>query len=174
MTRLGHVAFRFVTLVPVTVPGKGGRPRKWRSDADRVRAFRARQRGDAEPATFESALDDGDELARAIQRGRDLQADLVTAIEELGEVEAELQAERRRHAATRRALERAKASLDERWAAERQRAEELSAAHDELRRLANANTRLQAQLATATQPSQAAGPNRAARRQAAKRDRRER
>lgn len=37
------VAFRYARLV--TVPGKGGRPRKWRSDADRVRAYRARQAG---------------------------------------------------------------------------------------------------------------------------------
>ena len=49
----------------MTIPGKGGRPRKWRSDADRSRAYRARQRGDDEPATIEQALDDGDELAEA-------------------------------------------------------------------------------------------------------------
>jgi chromosome segregation ATPase len=49
----------------VTIPGKGGRPRKWRSDADRSRAYRARQRGDDEPATIEQALDDSDELAEA-------------------------------------------------------------------------------------------------------------
>jgi chromosome segregation ATPase len=49
----------------VTIPGKGGRPRKWRSDADRSRAYRARQRGDHEPSTIEQALDDGDELAEA-------------------------------------------------------------------------------------------------------------
>jgi chromosome segregation ATPase len=49
----------------VTIPGKGGRPRKWRSDADRSRAHRARQRGDDEPATIEQALDDRDELAQA-------------------------------------------------------------------------------------------------------------
>jgi hypothetical protein len=42
----------------MTVPGKGGRPRKWRSDADRVRAFRARHRGEEEPATFDEALVD--------------------------------------------------------------------------------------------------------------------
>lgn len=49
----------------MTITGKGGRPRKWRSDADRSRAYRARQRGDDEPATIEQALDDGDELAEA-------------------------------------------------------------------------------------------------------------
>jgi chromosome segregation ATPase len=49
----------------VTIPGKGGRPRKWRSDVDRSRAYRARQRGDDEPVTIVQALDDGDELAAA-------------------------------------------------------------------------------------------------------------
>jgi hypothetical protein len=49
----------------VTIPGKGGRPRKWRSDVDRSRAYRARQRGEAEPSTVEHALVDGDDLARA-------------------------------------------------------------------------------------------------------------
>lgn len=49
----------------MTIPGKGGRPRKWRSDADRSRAYRARQRGGDEPARIEQAHDDGDELARA-------------------------------------------------------------------------------------------------------------
>ena len=49
----------------MTIPGKGGRPRKWRSDADRSRAYRARQRGEEEPPRIEQALDDGDELARA-------------------------------------------------------------------------------------------------------------
>jgi chromosome segregation ATPase len=56
----------------VTVPGKGGRPRKWRSDADRQRAFRARQSGRPEPPTAVQALDDGDELARAWEVVRDL------------------------------------------------------------------------------------------------------
>jgi hypothetical protein len=67
----------------MTVPGKGGRPRKWRSDADRVRAFRARHRGEEEPATFEEALVDGDDLARAVERSRQLQADLVAAMASL-------------------------------------------------------------------------------------------
>jgi chromosome segregation ATPase len=51
----------------VTIPGKGGRPRKWRSDADRTRAYRARQRGEAEPLPLEQALADGDDLARLRQ-----------------------------------------------------------------------------------------------------------
>ena len=50
----------------MTIPGKGGRPRKWRSDADRVRAFRARQQGVAEPPLLERALQDGDEVARMV------------------------------------------------------------------------------------------------------------
>jgi hypothetical protein len=56
----------------MTVPGKGGRPRKWRSDADRVRAHRARQRGEDEPPTVNIALDDGDEVAIAWERVREL------------------------------------------------------------------------------------------------------
>lgn len=55
----------------MTIPGKGGRPRKWRSDADRVRAHRARQRGDDEPPTVDVALDDGDEVALAWEQNRE-------------------------------------------------------------------------------------------------------
>jgi regulator of replication initiation timing len=65
----------------VTVPGKGGRPRKWRSDADRQRAFRARSEGREEPPTLVQALDDGDELARVWEMIRDLGARLDTANE---------------------------------------------------------------------------------------------
>jgi hypothetical protein len=68
-----HVPSRFVTVVVMTVSGKGGRPRKWRSDADRQRAFRARQKGEAEPPTLARALDDGDELAVALERIRFLE-----------------------------------------------------------------------------------------------------
>ena len=60
----------------MTVAGKGGRPRKWRSDADRVRAFRARHRGEEEPATFEEALVDGDDAALAWNRVRELECAL--------------------------------------------------------------------------------------------------
>ena len=70
---------RFVTLDVVTVPGKGGRPRKWRSDADRVRAYRARQAGRGEPPELAEALANGDELARAMEQVRALKAELVAA-----------------------------------------------------------------------------------------------
>jgi hypothetical protein len=63
---------RFVTVDAMTVPGKGGRPRKWRSDADRVRAHRARQRCEDEPPTVERALVAGDEAAVAWERVREL------------------------------------------------------------------------------------------------------
>jgi chromosome segregation ATPase len=63
----------------MTVPGKGGRPRKWRSDADRVRAYRARQTGIDEPPTLVQALDEGDELARVWAMVRDLGEKLDTA-----------------------------------------------------------------------------------------------
>lgn len=162
------VAFRYGRLM--TVPGKGGRPRKWRSDdADRGRAFRARQRGEEEPTTFDDALADGDELARAIDRARQLQADLVAAIESLGEAQAALAAERRRHRATQRMLDQTRATLGERHEADSRRAEELRVTLDELRAATAENRRLRAQLTLA---QQAGGPNRAARRQAAKKDRR--
>ena len=63
----------------MTVPGKGGRPRKWRSDADRVRAYRARQTGIDEPPVLAQALDDGDELAQVWATVRDLGEQLDTA-----------------------------------------------------------------------------------------------
>ncbi len=56
----------------MTVAGKGGRPRKWRSDADRVRAYRARQRGEDEPPTVARAALDGDEAAAAWERVSEL------------------------------------------------------------------------------------------------------
>lgn len=88
----------------MTVPAKGGRPRKWRSDADRVRAFRARQRGDQEPATLDASLVDGDELARAVDHISQLQAGLAAADARRKEHEVALAAEQRRTQATRRRL----------------------------------------------------------------------
>lgn len=60
----------------MTVVGKGGRPRKWRSDTDRVRAYRARQRGGEEPPTVDEALDAGDDAALAWNRVRELECAL--------------------------------------------------------------------------------------------------
>ena len=76
----------------VTVPGKGGRPRKWRSDTERVRACRARQRGDAEPPTVEEAYSEGDELALAIRRHCELEAQLADARQQVRILEVELAA----------------------------------------------------------------------------------
>lgn len=151
----------------MTVAGKGGRPRKWRSDADRVRAYRARQRGNDEPATFEAALSDGDDLARAVEHSRRLQAELVQAIDSLAEMGAALQAERRRHLATQRKLERARADLDGHRSSEERRRDELQTARQEIESL-------RAHLADLRAPTHAptVGPNRAARREAAKRERR--
>ena len=73
----GYVSFRYSSRV--TIPGKGGRPRKWRSDADRVRAFRARQRGQPEPPQLLVALEDGDELALAWDLVRQLGDQLTEA-----------------------------------------------------------------------------------------------
>lgn len=83
----------------MTVPGKGGRPRKWRSDADRVRAYRARQAGLDEPPVLAQALDDGDELARVWAMVRQLGEQLDTANATLKQV-------RRERDQTRRELER--------------------------------------------------------------------
>ena len=83
----------------VTVPGRGGRPRKWSSDADRKRAFRARRRGAAEPSTFEVALDQGEASARAVARERELRQQLVDA-------ERDARALRREAVAAKRELDR--------------------------------------------------------------------
>ena len=79
----------------MTVPGKGGRPRKWRSDTDRVRAYRARQQGVEEPPVLAVALDDGDDFARAWDTIRQLGEQLGEA----GKIRQQLQRELR--AATR-------------------------------------------------------------------------
>lgn len=94
-----HESLRFVTIEVMTVSGKGGRPRKWRSDADRVRAYRARQRGAAEPSTLHQAFDDGDELAASIERERVSNEQLAAA----NQVERALRAE---IATTKRSLDR--------------------------------------------------------------------
>lgn len=82
----------------MTVPGKGGRPRKWRSDADRQRAWRNRQTGAPEPPTMVQALDDGDELARTWQMIRDLGAQLEAAKAKAKALQVELNRTRREHA----------------------------------------------------------------------------
>jgi chromosome segregation ATPase len=79
----------------MTVPGKGGRPRKWRSDADRVRAYRARQQGVEEPPVLSIALDDGDDLARAWDTIRQLQTQLAGENEVRQRLRKELNAARR-------------------------------------------------------------------------------
>ncbi|HEX4980289.1 MAG TPA: hypothetical protein VFV63_01245 [Ilumatobacteraceae bacterium] len=119
--------------------------------------------------TFEAALVDGDELARAVDHARQSQAELVAASEALAEAEVALQTERRRHQATQRKLDRARAELDGRRSTDERRLEELRAAHDELDAMSAEISNLGAQLAA--QRSQPPGPNRAARRHAAKRDR---
>lgn len=132
-----------------------------------MRAYRARERGEEEPPTFEAAVVDGDELARAIEHGRRLQAELVDAIESLAEAEATLQTERRRHLATQRQLDRARTELDGRRSTDERRLDELRAARSELDAMSAEILGLGAQLAA--QRSQPPGHNRAARRQAAKR-----
>jgi chromosome segregation ATPase len=76
----------------MTVAGKGGRPRKWRSDADRVRAYRARQQGVEEPPVLAVALDDGDDLARAWDTIRQLGEQLGEAGKTRQQLQKELRA----------------------------------------------------------------------------------
>lgn len=153
------VTFRYD--VPVTVAGKGGRPRKWRSDADRVRAFRARQRGDSEPSTFKKALHDGDELARALERERVLHEQLVAA----QSVERELQASL---AAAERELARQLKRMDWLEASQADAAADLAAAQAELetRREHDADARPteQRRRSDIDQPANRAERRRAARR----------
>jgi hypothetical protein len=163
------VAFRYTPTM--TVPGKGGRPRKWRSDADRVRAFRARNRGEEEPATFEEALVDGDELARAVERSRQLQADLAAAMASLSESDSELQTERRRHQSTLRRLDRVRAELDGLRSTNARRDEELELLREGFTELRVENAALRARIALTAPAPQAQGLNRAERRRAAKRAR---
>jgi hypothetical protein len=154
----------------MTVPGKGGRPRKWRSDADRVRAFRARHRGEEEPATFEEALLDGDDLARAVKHARQLQADLAAAIASLSESNQALQNERRRHQSTLRRLDRARAELDGMRTAGARR-EELELLREGFAELRAENAALRARIALTAPVAQPQELNRADRRRAAKRHR---
>lgn len=114
--------------------------------------------------TFDVALTNGDELALAIERGRQLQAELADAVAALAELDAALQSERRRHVATKRKLERTRTDLEGHRAADDRRLDELRAVHDELQALRSENDRL-------CSGQDTAGPNRAAR-QAAKQQRR--
>ena len=163
------VAFRYTSTM--TVPGKGGRPRKWRSDADRVRAFRARHRGEEEPATFEEALVDGDDLARAVEHARQFQADLVVAVESLSESNAALRTERRRHQSTQRRLDRIKAELHGLRTAGARREEELELLREGFAELRAENAALRARIAQTAPAAQPRGLDRAQRSRAAKRDR---
>ena len=111
----------------MTVPGKGGRPRKWRSDADRVRAFRARERGDDEPTTIEVALESGDEAAVAWDQARQLgdtidalKAELKTTKAALRRAEKELERDQVRSSWISERNDRVQAELD---AAEHDRAD---------------------------------------------------
>lgn len=146
----------------MTIPGKGGRPRKWRTDADRVRAFRARQRGEDEPTTLEAALVDGDELAHALERITELQADLIAAASDAGALIDQVEAERRR---TERSLRRA-GRLESELITLREAHRESS---HELAELRADNDALRRQLQSGDQQPGAA--NRAQRRLAAKRER---
>ena len=104
----------------MTIPGKGGRPRKWRSDGDRVRAYRARQRGEAEPVAVTQALDDGDELAATWDVVRQLgeRLDQARTVEqqlrhEVSRARREMERQQRQFGWIERANQQARAELDE-------------------------------------------------------------
>lgn len=156
----------------MTVPGKGGRPRKWRTDADRVRAFRARQRGEEEPASLDVALNDGDALALALARIDHLEASVVQARRREAELNTELAAARQRSEAATRRADRATARVA---ALQQQHAEvgaELSAAQAGLRSVSDENAELRRRLQERDTAPPVRPPNRAERRRAAKRERR--
>ncbi len=96
----------------MTIPGKGGRPRKWRSDADRSRAYRARQRGDAEPVTVEHGVVDGDELAQVRHDIEQLATTLANREAELRAVRGELERHRRANEALAQQLALARRAFD--------------------------------------------------------------
>ena len=102
----GTVSSRSVTITLMTVAGKGGRPRKWRSDADRVRAFRARQRGDEEPPALDIAFQNGDDLAVALAHNGQLQASLAQVRRSEAKLGEDLRSAQVRAEAERRRLER--------------------------------------------------------------------
>ena len=150
----------------MTVPGKGGRPRKWRSDADRVRAFRARERGDDEPPTIEVARESGDEAAAAWDQVRQLgdtinalNAKLKTTQADLRRAEKELEREQVRSSWMSEGNDRLRAELD---AVERDR--------DDLQQRLDELVRTIATPAPNARP--VPGPNRAQRRQEERRRRR--
>ena len=148
----------------MTVPGKGGRPRKWRTDADRVRAYRARQRGEEEPATLDAAIDDGDALAKALKRIRELQADVLAAAVDAGEAVDEVVKARRQTETDSKIIGDLRHQLHELRTASSERQRDIAELKAENSRLRQLLTRLGATGA-------GTGPNRAQRRDAQRRER---
>jgi len=150
----------------MTIPGRGGRPRKWNSDADRVRAHRARQRGEAEPPTVDLALASGDEAAVAWERVRALGT-------ELDERRAVIETLRADVRSAKRALQ------DERrrfgWVRDEnsQLLAEIELLNNEVQTLRDSVATLQRPSTAPTgDPESGTHPNRAARRRAVRRARR--
>jgi len=100
-----------------------------------------------------------------------LQAELTTAIEALGDVEAELATERRRTLTAQSRRDRTLAELDTLQAALARQAGEIDAFRREVADLRAENAALRERLDDHRRSSPSVGPNRAARREAAKRDR---
>ncbi len=96
----------------MTVAGKGGRPKKWKSDADRVRAYRARQRGEAEPATLEQAIEQGDEFAEHVARITELEVKVASGRRTASQLTARVRQLDRENAELQGRLERMERELD--------------------------------------------------------------
>ncbi len=96
----------------MTVAGKGGRPKKWKSDADHVRAYRARRRGEAEPATLEQAIEQGDEFAEHVARIAELEAKVASSRRTASQLTARVRQLDRENGEMQGRLERMERELD--------------------------------------------------------------
>lgn len=117
----------------MTVPGKGGRPRKWASQRDRQRAWRARQAGQPEPDTYANKLDDGDLLAAALTERDHLASELAELRQQAAKEHAELRRELDDLRVQHEAAENRHTWLDNRHDILRARHGQLEADHAHLR-----------------------------------------
>ena len=167
------VAFRYGC--PMTVPCQGRTTEEVAVGRGSGAGLSRTRRGDEEPATLEVALADGDELARAIDRIRQLRIELAAAGDARKELEAALAAERRRTETARRRLDRAQAedwSRSGRPCRTGRGTQRTRRARSGSLRVENPALRLR--LEETEQPPVANGPGRAIRRKAVKQDRRNR
>jgi len=116
----------------MTVPGKGGRPRKWASQRDRQRAWRARQTGQPEPDTYAHKVDDGDLLAAALNERDHLAAELAEQRQQAAKEQQQLRRELDNLRVQHEAAENRHTWLDNRHDALRARHGQLESDHAHL------------------------------------------